>query len=478
MKKIIIILLICSFLFSVGTFDWQMFVSGMKDQIVSEVKQSVGSFISNTADQIALSAKSGWNSVTNTVKGWFTSDDTSDKISDAISVLNTDPEEESPEREEFRLTPIILLHGRDSNTANFFGVHTTITDHNFNDEYTTEYKSRYTSVSSQAIHIDYEATKESGKTKGQLDEDRLGHYLQETLGYEVNKNLFVFNYPNVGMVGENALLLADYIDDILTLASSGDAYWANPDFLLAPAEKQAYKNVKFILIGHSMGGLVSRYYIENLGGAARVEKLITICTPHYGSSLGDIADNTNLLFEPCDVDLQKNAKLYGDRGSSLINTGLSEKKKYGLAHQSKALNGNHNLDVKYYAIAGYDTTKDSLNELSNGKTFSVEFVINTRNKREFQSRINREISKHSLMKTGTDHELELEDTGGDNIVNYMSQLAVKFDTQSGKLIESQQIEKATLIITAGYSLIGHYHSGIAFEPLMHEAVGGYIKDGN
>ena len=37
------------------------------------------------------------------------------------------------------------------------------------------------------------------------------------------------------------------------------------------------------IVGYSMGGLVSRYYLQNLGGAARCEKLITISTPHHGT---------------------------------------------------------------------------------------------------------------------------------------------------------------------------------------------------
>jgi triacylglycerol esterase/lipase EstA (alpha/beta hydrolase family) len=41
---------------------------------------------------------------------------------------------------------------------------------------------------------------------------------------------------------------------------------------------------RVVLIGHSMGGLVSRAYLRRYG-AARVERLITIGTPHHGSVL-------------------------------------------------------------------------------------------------------------------------------------------------------------------------------------------------
>jgi triacylglycerol lipase len=37
------------------------------------------------------------------------------------------------------------------------------------------------------------------------------------------------------------------------------------------------------IVGFSMGGLISRYYIQRLSGAARVRRLVTISTPHHGS---------------------------------------------------------------------------------------------------------------------------------------------------------------------------------------------------
>jgi len=42
---------------------------------------------------------------------------------------------------------------------------------------------------------------------------------------------------------------------------------------------------KIHLIGHSMGGLVSRSYIQDLGGEARTLSLQTIATPHYGAPI-------------------------------------------------------------------------------------------------------------------------------------------------------------------------------------------------
>jgi triacylglycerol lipase len=38
-----------------------------------------------------------------------------------------------------------------------------------------------------------------------------------------------------------------------------------------------------VLFGFSMGGLICRYYIQRLGGAARTRRLVTLATPHQGT---------------------------------------------------------------------------------------------------------------------------------------------------------------------------------------------------
>lgn len=41
----------------------------------------------------------------------------------------------------------------------------------------------------------------------------------------------------------------------------------------------------FNLLGFSMGGLVSRYYLQRLGGLQRVRRFVGVAVPHYGSTL-------------------------------------------------------------------------------------------------------------------------------------------------------------------------------------------------
>ena len=42
------------------------------------------------------------------------------------------------------------------------------------------------------------------------------------------------------------------------------------------------------LVGHSQGGIVSRYYIKYLGGADKVDSLVSLGAPHYGSELANL----------------------------------------------------------------------------------------------------------------------------------------------------------------------------------------------
>lgn len=75
-----------------------------------------------------------------------------------------------------------------------------------------------------------------------------------------------------GSVAERAQDLKNYLED----ANRGDVF-----------QKQVH------LIGHSLGGLDSRFMISKLGMADRVLSLTTIGTPHHGTPIADILVNGN-----------------------------------------------------------------------------------------------------------------------------------------------------------------------------------------
>ncbi|CAM5527705.1 hypothetical protein SMICM304S_05241 [Streptomyces microflavus] len=39
------------------------------------------------------------------------------------------------------------------------------------------------------------------------------------------------------------------------------------------------------IVGHSLGGLIARYYVQRLGGDRRVRTLVTLGTPHGGTAV-------------------------------------------------------------------------------------------------------------------------------------------------------------------------------------------------
>lgn len=47
------------------------------------------------------------------------------------------------------------------------------------------------------------------------------------------------------------------------------------------------------LVGHSMGGLIARYYTAELGGARKVGVCVTIASPHHGTAVSRIAPGIN-----------------------------------------------------------------------------------------------------------------------------------------------------------------------------------------
>lgn len=76
-----------------------------------------------------------------------------------------------------------------------------------------------------------------------------------------HQNLFIFNYDWRDRVEDNALLLNKFIEDTVKIK--------NP-------------NQSPYLVGHSLGGLIGRAYLQNYGNG-KINSLITLGTPHSGA---------------------------------------------------------------------------------------------------------------------------------------------------------------------------------------------------
>ena len=79
------------------------------------------------------------------------------------------------------------------------------------------------------------------------------------------------------------------------------------------ATKSGYERIH--VIGHSLGGLIARYYVQRLGGDSYVRTLVTLGTPHHGTHTG--ADRATAAAGP-----PPHPALAGDPGASRAGTGL------------------------------------------------------------------------------------------------------------------------------------------------------------
>ncbi len=87
--------------------------------------------------------------------------------------------------------------------------------------------------------------------------NRLGDYLVEELGYRRGEDFFEFAYDWRQDVRISARQLGELIESLP-------------------------RSQPLIIIAHSLGTMVSRYYIERLGGKGRVERVILMGGPHRG----------------------------------------------------------------------------------------------------------------------------------------------------------------------------------------------------
>ena len=55
--------------------------------------------------------------------------------------------------------------------------------------------------------------------------------------------------------------------------------------------REQFGTRRFDLVGFSMGGLVSRYYVQRLGGLKHVDHLVTLSAPHNGTLLAHLIPN-------------------------------------------------------------------------------------------------------------------------------------------------------------------------------------------
>lgn len=358
------------------------------------------------------------------------------------------------------IVPTVLLHGRGDNTENTFGLQNVIrgkiedawfdtkpmnsnygSSRSEKDQENDDYV--YTSVNAQRIlrvlkHTDYGP---GGSAK--LTPKYLGRELVDR-GYKENGNLFTFNYANQDMVGLNANRLQSYLNNLaaeMTNLYNQKNYNDFNPLLFYPTDAAAKSgSYKVNLIGHSMGGLVSRYYIENLGQSNRVNSLITIDTPHWGSGLAEVSEgvlgSVTGMFIPCDVDLDPDGKIFGYSGyEAKESKKYNDKGNYAVMNQTSELTRVKGA-TKYYFIAGYDDfAPQHLPSGLQDRDVYFDVSLSSTSFASFRDSIaNGFYNVYSQYRDSI--IFDFTRVGGDNVVNNHSQFGIKFDSSGNKVVPS------------------------------------------
>lgn len=98
-----------------------------------------------------------------------------------------------------------------------------------------------------------------------------------------NRSIFTFLRRALRRRGFGRTILLNYSpfsDDIRVVA------YRLADLVEEVCHETGYERVH--IVGHSMGGLIARYYVQRLDGAERVHTVVTLGTPNSGTRVADI----------------------------------------------------------------------------------------------------------------------------------------------------------------------------------------------
>ncbi|MCL1991884.1 MAG: alpha/beta hydrolase [Spirochaetes bacterium] len=155
--------------------------------------------------------------------------------------------------------------------------------------------------------------------------------------HEKGERVFLGNTDSWGGYESNAKLLKTTVDKVL----------------------RETKSEKVNLIGHSKGGIDSRFYIWKYGGE-KVASLTTISTPHRGSEIADLIYRQKIVYnKAAEKSLYIFGKLYGDTNPDIqgVNFQLTTKK-------MQEFNENVPMAGNVYCQSLYTTIKNPFDDLT------------------------------------------------------------------------------------------------------------------
>ena len=399
------------------------------------------------------------------------------------------------------LPAVVLIHGRTDNSFTVWGANSRVyvnpldTSDKANNHYaasltattTGTFIAQYTQRSTQEIHsyayndeiyvdgvFNGEYTgDESNPYKSQHSEGgNLAYYLVQQ-GYTINVDLFVFNYPNQDAVVHNANKLNAYLSNVAEYVRTSGSVQEKLSFYGKKSGISTSTPYCIDIVGHSMGGLVARYYIENIGKDENIRKLITIDTPHWGSGLANLSNGVGIfgMHVLCDHDLTTNSKMNGGANSNTLDYCLlCGASSYTL---TGALNYNVNRSTKYYAIAGLDYNSSAIDSNNYSFEMSTDFSTFDEIYNELQEASGNKLYKNIL---GIKNYIDIK-SEGDNVVGFLSQIGC---TESGDDTPDKQIifERIFVNVDAngGNSMTDHFHGKLPHRQVVMAQVVEFLSD--
>ena len=395
-------------------------------------------------------------------------------------------------------TPVFLIHGRTSNSFGVWGAGNKIfvnpmdTSEADNNHYNSSINALsqgnvqylYTNKSVQDIFgyqtgqtIKVDGTNVvnftmPGVFNGQFDDGKytsehpeggnLAYFLKQR-GYKENVNLFVFNYPNEDAVKYSAQKFEAYINNLISHVRTSGSNEMKACFYASKCD-YIEENHKINLVGHSMGGVVCRYYIENLYHDNHVDKMISIGTPHWGTGWAAAGNESGVAHKLADHDLDIDSAMFG--GSLSINRSceaILSKCTTSTYVFSDELLYNRSRSTKYYAIAGisYWLASGNIND------YTFEMPNNFTTYQEIKNYLNsKSLSFENI------YDIKNSD---DDLVGFLSQIGW---TESGSTAPNKRIQMHKIFVDAdeGNSVLARLHNKMPHRNSIMNKVYQYLNE--
>ncbi|MER5966566.1 alpha/beta fold hydrolase [Streptomyces sp. NPDC002057] len=104
-------------------------------------------------------------------------------------------------------------------------------------------------------------------------------------GFVDNRSVFVLLRRSLTRNGRHSVESVNYSPLTCDLRAAAELLGRRVDEIRA---RTGHDEVD--IVGHSLGGLIARYYVQRLGGDSRVRTLVMLGTPHSGTTVAPLAD--------------------------------------------------------------------------------------------------------------------------------------------------------------------------------------------